>query len=144
MFLHWLFFQREWIVPLSAYISSISIALLLNYSHNHYLLFLPVFFCIASKYIFTFHGKHVFNPSLFGVVAALLLGGGLFSSAPAYQWGGSIAMAEFLVTAALALFVFKVGPTALILTFFVFYTLATLLRAYLIMWHVSVELLVLG
>src|SRR5260370_10100521 len=85
MFLHWLFFQREWIVPLSAYISSISIALLLNYSHNHYLLFLPVFFCIASKYIFTFHGQHVFNPSLFGVVAALLLGGGLFSSAPAYQ-----------------------------------------------------------
>src|SRR5260370_15319514 len=75
MFLHWLFFQREWIVPLSAYISSISIALLLNYSHNHYLLFLPVFFCIASKYIFTFHGQHVFNPSLFGVVAALLLGG---------------------------------------------------------------------
>src|SRR5229473_2251619 len=55
MFLHWLFFRREWIVPLSAYISSISIALLLNYSHNHYLLFLPVFFCIASKYLFTFY-----------------------------------------------------------------------------------------
>ena len=144
MFLHWLFFRREWIVPLSAYISSISIALLLNYSHNHYLLFLPVFFCIASKYIFTFHGQHVFNPSLFGVVAALLLGGGLFSSAPAYQWGGNIAMAAFLVTAALALFVFKVGRTPLILSFLVFYSLATLLRAYLIRWHVPAEVLILG
>jgi len=144
MLLHWLFFRREWIVPLSAYISSISIALLLNYSHNHYLLFLPVFFCVASKYIFTFHGQHVFNPSLFGVVAALLLGGGLFSSAPAYQWGGNIAMAAFLVTAALALFVFKVGRTPLILSFLVFYALATLLRAYLIRWHVPAEVLILG
>jgi enediyne biosynthesis protein E4 len=144
MLLHWLFFKREWIVPLSAYISSISIALLLNYSHNHYLLFLPVFFCITSKYIFTFHGQHVFNPSLFGVVAALLLGGGLFSSAPAYQWGGNIAMAAFLVTAALALFVFKVGRTPLILSFLVFYALATLLRAYLIRWHVPAEVLILG
>jgi hypothetical protein len=144
MFLHWLFFRHEWIVPLSAYISSVSIALLLNYSHNHYLLFLPVFFCIASKYIFTFQGKHVFNPSLVGVVAALSLGGGLFSSAPAYQWGGNVAMAAFLVTAALALFVFKVGRTPLILSFLGFYALATLLRAYLIRWHLPPEVLILG
>jgi len=53
MLFHWLFCGREWIVPLSAYISCVSIALLLNYSHNYYLLFLPVFFCISSKYIFT-------------------------------------------------------------------------------------------
>src|SRR5438477_11419943 len=65
MLFHWFFCQREWIVPLSAYISCVSIALLLNYSHNYYLLFLPVFFCISSKYIFTYQGKHFFNPSLF-------------------------------------------------------------------------------
>ena len=44
MLFHWFFCEHEWIVPLSAYISCVSIALLLNYSHNYYLLFLPVFF----------------------------------------------------------------------------------------------------
>lgn len=144
IFLHWLFCDRELIVPLSAYISSVSIALLLNYSHNYYLLFLPVFFCISSKYILTFQGKHVFNPSLFGVVAALVLGQGLFSSAPAYQWGGGWAMAVFFVTAALSLFVFRVGRTPLIVSFLVFYAIATLVRAYLIRWHVPPEVLILG
>jgi len=51
------------------------------------------------------------------MVAALTLGHGLYSSSPAYQWGGGLAMAVFLVTAALALFVFRVGRTALILSF---------------------------
>jgi len=144
MLFHWLFCGREWIVPLSAYISCVSIALLLNYSHNYYLLFLPVFFCISSKYIFTYQGKHVFNPSLFGIVAALTLGHGLYSSSPAYQWGGGLAMAVFLVTAALALFVFRVGRTPLILSFLGFYAIATLIRAYLIRWHMPPEVLVLG
>src|SRR5260370_23592942 len=43
MGLHWLFCHRERMVPLSAFISMISIRLLLNYAHNYYLLFLPVF-----------------------------------------------------------------------------------------------------
>ena len=72
MVLHWTLCKRERLLPLSAFISMMSIGLLLNYSHNYYLLFLPVFFTIASKYVFTFHGRHVFNPSLFGLVCALL------------------------------------------------------------------------
>jgi hypothetical protein len=35
MVFHWLFRGRTLLVPLSAYISSVSIALLLNYSHNY-------------------------------------------------------------------------------------------------------------
>src|SRR6267142_2398010 len=97
MAFHWLFRGHGLLVPLSAYISSLSIALLLNYSHNYYLLFLPMFFCIGSKYLLTFQGRHVFNPSLFGVVAALVLGGGLFSPAPAYQWGGTVLVAALIV-----------------------------------------------
>src|SRR6266481_5657279 len=102
------------------------------------------FFCISSKYIFTYQGKHFFNPSLFGIVASLTLGHGLYSSSPAYQWGGGLAMAVFLVTAALALFVFRVGRTALILSFLGFYAIATLIRAYLIRWHMPPEVLILG
>ncbi len=81
--------HRRWIVPLSAYISCCSLALLLNYSHHYMLLFIPVFFAIASKYVFTFEGKHVFNPSMFGVAVSLLVMGDLITSAPAYQWAGA-------------------------------------------------------
>jgi hypothetical protein len=140
----WLFCGRRFLVPLSAYISSVSIALLLNYAHNYYLLFLPVFFCIASKYVLTYSGRHVFNPSLFGVVTALLIGRGLYSSAPAYQWGGSWAMAAFMVTAALALFVYRVGRTPLIVSFLALYSIQTLVRAYVLRGHIPPEMLILG
>lgn len=144
MGLHWLFCNRERLVPLSAFISMMSIALLLNYSHNYYLLFLPAFFTIISKYVFTFHGKHVFNPSLFGLVCALLLGRGLYSSAPAYQWGGSWALVAFMITAACALFLFRIGRTWLIVSFFFFYALQTLLRAYILRDHLPMQTMLLG
>jgi len=144
MGLHWLFCRRERLVPLSAYISMMSIGLLLNYSHNYYLLFLPVFFTIVSKYVVTFRGRHVFNPSLFGLVCALLLGHGLYSSAPAYQWGGSWAIGAFMITAACALFVFRIGRTPLIVSFLFFYALQTLLRAYILRDHLPMETLILG
>jgi enediyne biosynthesis protein E4 len=144
MALQWLFCQRERVVPLSAFISMLSIALLLNYSHNYYLLFLPAFFTIVSKYVLTFRGRHVFNPSLFGLVCALILGQGLYSSAPAYQWGGSWAIAAFMITAACVLFVFRIGRTPLILSFLFFYSLQTLLRAYILRDHLPMETLILG
>lgn len=144
MAFHSLFCDRKLLFPLSAYISMVSIALLLNYSHNYYLLFLPVFFTVASKYVFTFQGRHVFNPSLFGLVCALVLGHGLFSSSPAYQWGGSAAMAIFMVTAALSLFVFRIGRTPLILSFLGFYAVQTLLRAYILRDHLPFETIILG
>src|SRR5260370_17451358 len=53
-------------------------------------------------------------------------------------------MAVFLVPAALALFVFRVGRTALILSFLGFYAIVTLVRAYLIRWHMPPEVLILG
>jgi len=118
MGLHWIFCKQERLLPLSAYISMMSIGLLLNYAHNYYLLFLPAFFTIISKYIVTFRGRHVFNPSLFGLVCALVVGHNLYSSAPAYQWGGSWSIAAFMTTAACALFVFRIRRTPLIVAFF--------------------------
>src|SRR5712691_6581345 len=144
MGLHWLFCNRERMIPLSAFISMVSIGLLLNYAHNYYLLFLPVFFTVISKYVLTFRGRHVFNPSLFGLVCALILGRGLYSSAPAYQWGGSWALVAYMITAACALFLFLIGRTSLILSFLGFYGLQTLLRAYILRDHLPMETLILG
>ena len=65
--------QRKWIFPLSALISSFSLSLLLNYSHSYWILTVPVFFAIGSKYFLTFNGRHFFNPALTGVVMLSLI-----------------------------------------------------------------------
>src|SRR5205814_3794340 len=140
--------HKRWLVPLSAFITGTSLALLLNYSHDSYLLFLPVFLAVGSKYVLTFEGHHVFNPSMFGVAVALLIGGDLIGTAPACQWGGAVvgtwAMSAFLVAAALFLFIFRVGRTPLVVSFLFFYTLQIFLRAYLIRWYLPAESLILG
>jgi hypothetical protein len=144
MGLHWLLRKRELLVPLSAYISSLSIAILLNFAHDPWLLFLPIFITIGSKYLLTFDGKHHFNPSLFGVATTLLLAGHLISAAPAYQWGGTWAMSAFIVSAALILFVFRIGRGWLIVSFLIFYALQTALRAWIMRAHLPPEMLFLG
>lgn len=136
--------HRRWLFPLSAYITGLSLALLLNYAHGHLVLLLPVFLAISSKYVFTYNGSHVFNPSLFGVVASLLLAGDLITTAPAYQWGGTWAMSAFMVMAALSLFIFKVGRGWLVGSFLLFYALQTALRAYVMRHHLPAEMLFLG
>jgi Na+-translocating ferredoxin:NAD+ oxidoreductase RnfD subunit len=144
MALHWALRKRELILPLSAYITSLSLAILLNYAHGYALLALPVFLAIGSKYLFTIDGHHHFNPSLFGIVVTLLAAGHLVSAAPAYQWGGSLAMSVFIVTLALAGFALRIGRGWLIASFLVTYALQTALRAWLMRAHLPPEVLFLG
>jgi Na+-translocating ferredoxin:NAD+ oxidoreductase RnfD subunit len=142
--LHRILRRREWLFPLSAYISGLSLALLLNYSHDYFILLLPVAITIGSKYLLTFKGRHTINPSLAAVAITLLCFGGLVTTAPAYQWGGHVAMSAFMVTAALSLFVFRVGRGWLIVSFLLFYGLQTALRAYIMRAHLPPEMLFLG
>ncbi|HEX2779245.1 MAG TPA: FG-GAP-like repeat-containing protein [Gemmatimonadaceae bacterium] len=144
MALHWLLRKRELLVPLSAYISSLSIAILLNFAHDYLLLALPIFLTIGSKYVLTYEGKHHFNPSLFGIATTLLFAGHLVTAAPAYQWGGSLAISAFIVTLALAGFVFRIGRGWLIVSFLATYALQTALRAWLMRAHLPPEMLFLG
>ncbi|MGH7774865.1 MAG: FG-GAP-like repeat-containing protein [Candidatus Binatia bacterium] len=144
MALAYLLRGRQLILPLSAFITGLSLALLLNYSHNYYLLFLPVYLAIGSKYFFTYEGRHGYNPSMFGIAVSLLMGGDLISTAPAYQWGGSWAMSAFILTAALSLFVFKIGRSALIVSFLGLYLLQILLRAYIMRWYLPPQALIFG
>ena len=140
----WTFTKRK-VVPLSAFISCTSLGILLNYSHHSWVLFFPVFLTIGSKYLLTFQGRHVFNPSMFGVSMSLLLSHELITAAPAYQWaGGSLTMSIFIATGALMLFVFRVGKGPLVLSFLLFYGLQTALRAYLMRHHLPWQTLVLG
>ena len=142
--LHWALRKRELILPLSAFITSLSLAILLNYAHDYALLALPVFLAIGSKYLLTVDGRHHYNPSLFGVAVTLLTAGHLISAAPAYQWGGTVAMSAFVVTLALAGFLFRIGRGWLIASFLVTYALQTALRAWIMRAHLPPEMLFLG
>lgn len=144
MLLHRLLRGGPPLFPLSAFITGLGLGILVNYAHGPWLAAIPPLFAIASKYLFTFRGRHVYNPALFGVVACLLLGGGLISDSPAYQWGGSYAIAVFIVTLALFLFVLKINRMALVLSFLLFYAISVLVRAWLTRWHMPMETWLLG
>lgn len=137
--------QGRWMFPLSSYITGLGLSLLVNYPHDYFLMLMPAFFAIASKYVLTQGGRHLFNPGLCGVLAALVLGGGKFATSPPYQWGDQPLVAGlFLGAAAWAGFVGKIRRTPLIVSFLVSFTLLTLLRAWLMRWHLPTMTLVQG
>jgi Na+-translocating ferredoxin:NAD+ oxidoreductase RnfD subunit len=136
--------KGQWLFPLSAAITGLSLAILVNYSHGLWLPLVPAFLAVASKYLFTVDGRHVYNPSLFGLVLAIWLSEEMISPAPAYQWGGYPAVAIFIVTAAILMFALKIRRTPLIASFLVFYTINLAIRAWLTRWHVPPETLFFG
>ncbi len=142
--LSWLLFRRK-LVPLSAFITSCSLSILLNYSHHSWVLLFPVFLAIGSKYVLTLDGRHVFNPAMFGVAASLLFTREWITAAPAYQWaGGDVTISLFIATAALMLFVFRVGRGPMVVSFLVFYALQTAVRAYVMRHHLPWQTLFFG
>lgn len=134
----------QWLFPLSAMITGLSLSILVNYSHGSALAIVPVFLAIASKYVVTYEGRHVFNPALFGIVAALLLSDNMISVSPAYQWGGTTAMAAFVVTAAILTFGLRIKRGTLIVSFLGLYALQLAIRAWLTRYHIPPETLFMG
>lgn len=68
----------------SVLISAMSLCLLLK-TNYWYVSLLAAFLTVASKYIFKWNGKHVFNPSAAGIVAVILLTNDAWLSPG--QWG---------------------------------------------------------
>jgi Na+-translocating ferredoxin:NAD+ oxidoreductase RnfD subunit len=84
--------RREISVPLSAYITALSVGLLLeSYDWRVYLV-VPAW-SILSKYLIRDSTRHFFNPSNFGIVMVLLFGRGIASIAPGSQWGADYRVA---------------------------------------------------
>lgn len=79
--------------PKSALISGLSLCLLLR-SNSSAVAAAAAAAAIASKFVLRWNGKHLFNPTNFGLVAALLATGAVWVS-PA-QWG-SVALLAFLI-----------------------------------------------
>ena len=138
------FFDKKWVMPLSALITSLSLSFLLNYSHDLFLLFIPVVMAIGSKHIFRFNNKHALNPAMMGVALSLLLSSNLVTAAPAYQWNGIASMSIFIVSLGLIFVIPKVSRIWLVVSFLGFFTLETALRAWIMKHHLPFETLFFG
>jgi Na+-translocating ferredoxin:NAD+ oxidoreductase RnfD subunit len=136
--------RGKWVWPLSALITSCGLSLLLNYGHDYWILLAPVYFAIGTKYVFTLKGKHVYNPAQIAVVLSLLLMNELITSAPAYQWNGTGAMAYFITVPALMLFMPSIDRTPLVFSFLITFTAQTFLRAMIMRHHLPFETLFWG
>ena len=130
--------------PLSAAITGLSLSIIVNYAHGLAFALVPVFLAVGSKYVFTFGGRHLYNPALFGVAASLLLADGMVSDSPAYQWGGTYAAVAFVVTLGLFLLVLRVRRSVLIVSFLAFYFAALAVRAWITRWHMPFETWFMG
>ena len=82
-------FLRKWPHPASAYITGISVGILLRSPA-----FWPYALCsvlsITSKYALRFRGRHIWNPSNFGICAMLYLASQSVASL-SIQWGNNFA-----------------------------------------------------
>ncbi|HYM21922.1 MAG TPA: RnfABCDGE type electron transport complex subunit D [Vicinamibacterales bacterium] len=101
----------------SALISGLSLCLLLR-TNNAALAMLAGVVTIASKFVIRVDGKHVFNPTNGGLVAMMLLSGGVWVS-PA-QWG-TAAFFAFLMACAGTLVVNRAARSDVTFAFLAFY-----------------------
>jgi Na+-transporting NADH:ubiquinone oxidoreductase subunit NqrB len=104
--------------PKSALISGLSLCLLLR-TNSTSLSIATAVITIASKFVLRVDGKHVFNPTNFGIVAMLLLTDGIWVS-PA-QWG-NVAFFAFLMACLGGLVVNRAARSDVTFAFIAFYT----------------------
>jgi Na+-transporting NADH:ubiquinone oxidoreductase subunit NqrB len=95
-FLLALFILRQVMLPLSAYITGLSIGIMLE-SHDWRVFVAAAVWGILSKYLIHDGKRHFFNPSNFGIVAALLFSHGNAMVAPGSQWGADYRVALVII-----------------------------------------------
>ena len=104
--------------PRSALISGLSLCLLLR-TNSMALAVAAAAVTIASKFVLRIRGKHVFNPTNFGIVALMLATGGAVWVSPG-QWG-SAAFFGFLIACLGGLVVNRAARSDVTYAFLAFY-----------------------
>jgi Na+-transporting NADH:ubiquinone oxidoreductase subunit NqrB len=116
----------RWPHPASAYITGISVGILLRSPFVW-----PYFFCslisIASKYVLRWNGRHLWNPSNFGVSAVLFLAPAT-ASLLSIQWGNVIAPMVVIWILG-SLIVWRVGRLHISATYVASFLLLSLVRS---------------
>jgi enediyne biosynthesis protein E5 len=109
----------------SALISGLSLCLLLR-TNSTFLAAAGAFVTIASKFVLRWNGKHVFNPTNFGLVAMMLATGRVWVSPG--QWG-TTAFFAFAIACAGILVVRRAARSDVTLAFLGFYALLLFARS---------------
>jgi len=116
----------RWIHPASAYISGISVGILIRAP-----MFWPYALCAAlsilSKYVLRYKGRHLWNPSNFGIAAILFLAGESVGSL-SIQWGNHI-WAMLVIWSLGALIMWRVRRLHITATYVVSFVLFALMRS---------------
>jgi Na+-translocating ferredoxin:NAD+ oxidoreductase RnfD subunit len=119
-------YYRKWLHPASAYISGISVGILLR-SPAYWPYALCALISITSKYVLRVKDRHLWNPSNFGVSAMLFLAPATVASL-SIQWGNNLA--PLVVIWILGLFiVWRVRRLHITVTYVVSFLLFALLRS---------------
>lgn len=111
--------------PRSPLISGLSLCLLLR-TNSLLLAAIASFIAIASKFFFRIKGKHLFNPTNFGLIAMMVLTNKVWVSPG--QWG-SVAFFGFLLACVGGLVVNFASRSDVTIAFFGFYVFALFTRA---------------
>ena len=120
------FSSRQLSLPLSAYITALSVGLLVeSYDWRVYVV-VPAW-SILSKYLLRDRTWHFFNPSNFGIVMVLFFGHGIASVAPGSQWGADYRVAAAILCLGL-LMMLRLKRLELALAWLGGYVLMSLLR----------------
>jgi Na+-translocating ferredoxin:NAD+ oxidoreductase RnfD subunit len=118
--------RREILVPLSAYLTAMSIGILLE-SYDWRIYLVAAAWGVLSKYLVRNKEGHFFNPSNFGLVMALLLCPHIASIAPGSQWGADYRIAAAIIVLGL-LMMYRIRRLELALAWLGGYAAMSLLR----------------
>lgn len=119
----------------SAFISALSICLMFK-ANSMSTFALAGILSIGSKYLIRFKGKHVFNPTNFGMILAMLITGDAWFSPG--QWGSEMLFLFILMLSASALLL-KVGRLDVALSFLITFSGLYFIKMVLILgWELDV------
>jgi Na+-translocating ferredoxin:NAD+ oxidoreductase RnfD subunit len=118
--------RREILVPLSAYITGLSVGILLE-SYDWRVFLAASAWGIASKYFLRAGDRHFFNPSNFAIVSGIVLSHGIATVAPGSQWGGDYRVA-FLIMGLGLVMMKRVNRLDLVLAWLGGFMIMSLLR----------------
>jgi Na+-translocating ferredoxin:NAD+ oxidoreductase RnfD subunit len=121
---------RMFIFPLSGVISGLGLALLFSAPGNTWLMLLVSWMTMTGKFVVTWKGHHIYNPTNLALVAILLFSGGQAAVSPAYQWGGAWQPVALVFTLGVII-MWRAKKLPLVVSFWAVYCLGALLRAQL-------------
>lgn len=119
-----LYTSRDYSGLKSAFISSLSLCLMLKVNAFETLA-LAALLSIGSKYVVRWKGKHIFNPTNFGILTTILISGDAWLSSG--QWGNDFILIAIIAVGGLSVLL-KVGRLDASITFLLVFALLNYIR----------------